>query len=101
MRDNLRCPSFALRSDMLRVVLVQDVPALGSAGEIVEVRPGFARNKLVPRRLAVYASKENLLAFSPLIDAAKAKAKAAAAVAPVVDEAASSAQSAVETVQLA
>ena len=99
MRVQVTVLLFALRSDMLRVVLVQDVPALGGAGEVVEVRPGFARNKLVPRRLAVYASEENLAAFSPLIDAAKAKAAAAAA--PAVDEAALSTQSTAETVQLA
>ncbi len=83
------------RSELLRVVLVQDVPALGSSGEIVQVRPGYARNLLVPRQLAVYASPENLLKHSPIIEAAKAKAaEAAAAVTAAELSAASSASAA-------
>lgn len=42
------------------VILIQDVDGLGSAGDIVNVKPGFARNYLVPRRLALRASKRNL-----------------------------------------
>ncbi len=42
------------------VILLQDVENLGSAGDIVHVKPGFARNYLVPRGLALRASKRNL-----------------------------------------
>ncbi|RMF10721.1 MAG: 50S ribosomal protein L9 [Candidatus Neomarinimicrobiota bacterium] len=42
------------------VILLQDVENLGSAGDIVAVKPGYARNFLVPRGLALRASKRNL-----------------------------------------
>jgi len=42
------------------VILLQDVDDLGSAGDIINVKPGFARNFLVPRGLALRASKRNL-----------------------------------------
>lgn len=44
----------------MEVILLQDVDDLGSAGDIVKVKPGFARNYLVPRGLALRASKRNL-----------------------------------------
>lgn len=40
----------------LQVILNSDVPNLGSSGELVKVRPGFARNYLLPRQLAVPAT---------------------------------------------
>jgi large subunit ribosomal protein L9 len=44
----------------VQVVLKQDVDKLGRAGEIVRVKPGFARNYLLPRGLAAVATGENL-----------------------------------------
>jgi large subunit ribosomal protein L9 len=40
----------------LQVILNSDVPNLGASGELVKVRPGFARNYLLPRQLAVPAT---------------------------------------------
>ncbi len=40
----------------IQVVLQQDVDKLGRSGELVRVRPGFARNYLLPRQLAVAAT---------------------------------------------
>jgi large subunit ribosomal protein L9 len=40
----------------LQVILQSDVPNLGTSGELVKVRPGFARNYLLPRKLAVPAT---------------------------------------------
>ncbi|MBX3227242.1 MAG: 50S ribosomal protein L9 [Labilithrix sp.] len=40
----------------LQVILNSDVPNLGTSGELVKVRPGFARNYLLPRKLAVPAT---------------------------------------------
>ena len=40
----------------IQVVLQQDVEKLGKSGELVRVRPGFARNYLLPRQLAVAAT---------------------------------------------
>lgn len=44
----------------LQVVLQESLPNLGKSGELVRVRPGYARNFLVPRRLAVYATERNV-----------------------------------------
>ena len=38
----------------------QDVPGLGRDGEVLEVKPGRARNHLVPARVAVYATPDRL-----------------------------------------
>jgi large subunit ribosomal protein L9 len=40
----------------IQVLLRQDVDKLGKSGELVRVRPGFARNFLLPRQLAVAAT---------------------------------------------
>ena len=42
------------------VILLKDVDNLGTAGDVVQVKPGFARNFLVPRGIALRASKQNL-----------------------------------------
>jgi large subunit ribosomal protein L9 len=39
---------------------VFDVQGLGDAGDVVAVKPGFARNKLIPDGVALRASKRNL-----------------------------------------
>ena len=43
----------------LEVILREDVQHLGSIGEVVRVKPGYARNYLYPRGLAVEASRKN------------------------------------------
>lgn len=44
----------------MKVILNQDVEQVGQAGEIVEVAPGFCRNYLVPRGLAVTATTRSI-----------------------------------------
>jgi large subunit ribosomal protein L9 len=44
----------------MKIVLRQPVPKLGEPGEVVSVAGGFARNYLIPRGLAVPATKGNL-----------------------------------------
>lgn len=44
----------------MQVILTQDVPNLGAAGELVTVRPGYGRNFLVPRGMAVSATAANV-----------------------------------------
>jgi large subunit ribosomal protein L9 len=44
----------------MEVILIQDVDNLGSAHEKVNVKHGYARNYLIPRKLAVEASLSNL-----------------------------------------
>jgi large subunit ribosomal protein L9 len=41
----------------MRIILRADVPALGSKGDVIEVKPGYARNYLVPRGLAMMATE--------------------------------------------
>jgi large subunit ribosomal protein L9 len=43
----------------MQIILTQDVPNLGKAGELVTVRPGYGRNYLLPRGFAVSASATN------------------------------------------
>ncbi|MGB1275540.1 MAG: 50S ribosomal protein L9, partial [Nannocystaceae bacterium] len=45
---------------MLKVILTEDIDRLGRAGEIVQVKPGFGRNYLLPRGLALTATRGNL-----------------------------------------
>lgn len=47
----------------MKVVLRQRVPKLGEAGEVLTVKPGFARNYLVPQGLASVASPANVRAI--------------------------------------
>ena len=41
------------------VILLKDYKELGSAGDVVSVKPGYARNKLIPEGIALRASKRN------------------------------------------
>ena len=43
----------------MQIILTQDVANLGKAGELVSVRPGYGRNYLVPRGMAVSATVRN------------------------------------------
>lgn len=47
----------------LQVVLLERVESLGNLGEIVTVRPGYARNYLLPQKKALRATKANLAYF--------------------------------------
>jgi len=59
-----------------KVLLQADVENLGSGGEIVRVRPGFARNFLLPRGLAVPATAGNLARVEDLKKAAAGRKQA-------------------------
>jgi len=41
----------------MEVILLKDVPRLGRAGELRKVAPGYARNHLIPKGLAVFATE--------------------------------------------
>ena len=47
----------------MKVILTESVDRLGDAGEIVEVKPGYARNFLLPRSLALVANKSNMSVY--------------------------------------
>lgn len=44
----------------MQVVLLQDVKALGKKGEVVKVNDGYARNFILPKKLGVEATPQNL-----------------------------------------
>jgi large subunit ribosomal protein L9 len=44
----------------IQVILQQDLKNVGKSGELVKVKPGYARNYLIPRRLAVPATVRNI-----------------------------------------
>jgi len=44
----------------IELILTQGIPQLGQPGDLVKVRPGFARNYLVPQGLATFATQNNL-----------------------------------------
>lgn len=46
----------------MQVILREDIPTLGKAGEVVKVRDGYGRNYLLPRKMAVLADAKNLKA---------------------------------------
>ena len=47
----------------MKIILREDVETLGSMGDIVTVKKGFARNYLLPRNLAVEANPRNIKEF--------------------------------------
>ena len=47
----------------MKIILKQDYENLGQAGEIVEVKAGFANNFLIPHGIAITATKGNLRIF--------------------------------------
>ena len=48
---------------MVDVILLERVEKLGQMGQIVKVKPGFARNYLLPQKKAMRATKDNLAYF--------------------------------------
>jgi large subunit ribosomal protein L9 len=50
----------------MKVILRQDIPDLGKAGQTLEVKSGYGRNFLIPRNLAILATKANLKAIGEI-----------------------------------
>jgi len=48
---------------MIELILLERVEKLGQMGQLVKVKPGFARNYLLPQKKAMRATKENLAYF--------------------------------------
>jgi len=44
----------------MKVILLENIKRIGSIGEVIEVKRGFARNYLIANKKALYASKENI-----------------------------------------
>ena len=60
----------------MKVILTQDVKSQGKKGQLVEVSDGYARNFLLPKKLAVIATAENLNTMKLQEKARKARAAA-------------------------
>ena len=61
---------------MMEVILREDVQSLGKAGQLVRVKPGYARNFLLPRGLAFEATEGNKKRIEAEARARSAKASA-------------------------
>ena len=44
----------------MKVILLENLKRIGSIGEVIDVKRGFARNFLIANKKALYASKENI-----------------------------------------
>ena len=44
----------------MKVILLENIRSIGSIGDIIDVKRGFARNYLISKKKAFYASKENI-----------------------------------------
>jgi large subunit ribosomal protein L9 len=65
----------------MKIILMDDVPALGRRGEVCDVSDGYARNYLLPHKLALHATTANLKNLEQIkvrqdVAAAKLTAKA-------------------------
>ena len=49
-----------LRRCIMQVILLEDVPSLGKAGDLLKVSGGYGRNYLIPQKKAILATEKNL-----------------------------------------
>jgi len=57
----------------MKVILLQTNETLGEIGEIVNVKSGYARNYLIPQKIATIATKENIAYYTQWIENQKIK----------------------------
>ena len=50
----------------MKVILLENIKRIGSIGEVIDVKRGFARNYLISNKKALYASKENISEVSKI-----------------------------------
>lgn len=69
----------------MNIILLKDIDNLGFADDVVDVKPGFARNFLIPSRKAIVANKQNMAELDKRLDVKrKEEEKLAAQVKEVV-----------------
>ncbi len=59
----------------MKVILLENLSKIGSIGEVIEVKRGFARNYLISNKKALYASKENYFGKEEVEEIKKGKKK--------------------------
>ena len=57
----------------MKIILLQSHEKLGKVGEIVNVKPGFARNYLIPNKIASLATEQNIKALEVFLKAQENK----------------------------
>ena len=57
----------------MKVILLKTNEHLGEIGEIINVKPGYARNYLIPQKIATLATKENVTYYTQWIENQKIK----------------------------
>lgn len=57
----------------MKVILTEDIDRLGIKGTVVNVKPGFARNYLLPKKKSLIASETNLKHFTELTNRKQSK----------------------------
>ncbi len=70
----------------MKIILREDVARLGTAGQTVEVKDGYGRNFLIPRNLAIPATKANLNAVGEIAKQLEIKHKKLRREAEIVKE---------------
>ena len=74
---------------MVQIILMQDVDNLGETGDLVDVKPGFARNFLLPQGMALEATPANLRRFEEerdhLVDRSSRELEKASALAAQIE----------------
>ncbi len=70
----------------MKVILREDVAGVGSAGQAVEVKGGYARNFLVPRNMAIPATRANLKSIGEINKQKEIRERKSRRVAEVVKE---------------
>lgn len=60
----------------MKVILIKEVDNLGGVNELVEVKPGYARNYLIPQKYAIEASSSNLKQLEERIKVVRKKEEA-------------------------
>lgn len=50
----------------MKIILREDIPELGEAGKTIEVKTGYGRNYLIPRNMAILATKANLASIGEI-----------------------------------
>lgn len=57
----------------MRIILIKDVENLGRVNDVVEVKPGYGRNYLIPQGMAKIANKRNMAVLNELIQKQEAE----------------------------